>query len=1292
MTTPGDTATKTHPDSARDGVLSWSFGGLLVTQFLGALNDNMFRWLVIPIGMLAFGEARALMLGTVLFTAPYLVLANFAGFLADRFDKRRVIVWCKVAEIVLMVLGIVGIATGSVWFLFVVVMLMGSQSALFGPAKFGSIPEMVRADRISAANGVMGLITVTSAALGTFAGLALYEGNRAAIIECLKGTGVSGWEGLGKLWPLLAAYVGTAAVGWAASLLIRPLAAADPSRRLSKNPVRETYRDLRFLVSKTALLRAALGIAFFWMLASLAQSNITLFGKYVFGLGQTGVGVMLVVLVVGMAAGSVSAGLLSRGRVELGLVPLGVGVIIGSSVLLCLVGTHVPTPELAEAALLDIRDVADSAAFWWCCAFLFTLGMGAGFFNVPLESFLQHKSESQTRGTVLAAANFLAFSMMIVSSCLFYLMREVMKLSSSQIFLMAGLLSVPVLLYVVWLLPYATVRFAVWLVSLVFYRLKVVGRENIPEQGGALLVCNHVSRLDGPLLLLACPRAVRIIADVDFFKGRILKWMAKVYNVINLHAAMGPKEIVRALKTAREAAENGELVCIFPEGELTKTGQLGEFQRGMMRIIEGSTIPVIPVNLGGLWGSIFSYSEGKLFWKRPTTWPYPVTVRFGKPLTGPESVYEIRQAVEHLGVETVENQPLKQLVPPRRFLRRCRRNLSRVKIADSSGAELTGGKLLAGSLVMKRLLHRHVFSPGEQMVGVLLPPTVAGAVINAAIALSRKVAVNLNYTLSEKDINHCIRAAGIKHIITSRKFMERLSFKLEAEPIYAEDLKEKVTKTDQAVAAAQAYGMPTFLLERLHGLTKIRPDDVLGIIFTSGSTGEPKGVMLSQNNVMSNIESTDALFHWKSTDSIMGIMPFFHSFGFTLSLWMTLTTEIRAVFHFNPIDARTVGKLCEAHKVSILMGTPTFLRAYLKRCTPEQMAHLELAVVGAEKLPRELADEFQKKFGVLPTEGYGATELSPLAAANVPKSRTGADKEDGLKFGTVGRAIPGTSVRVVDPDTGEELGPSAPGILQFSGPNVMLGYLNQPQKTAEVIKDGWYHTGDIGTIDEAGFITLTGRLNRFSKIGGEMVPHVKIEEQLREIVKGDFPEDENLEAALAVTSVPDEKKGEKLVVLHKPLPRSVDEILKKFDEQNLPNLWRPAGLFRASGVRPHPGDGQAGFKRHQRNRPREVRPPKSPEPEELINAAKKRAAHEVCGSSDSRLLRARLFLKTAGRVCLRAVGHEKKSRTARAPRLLTTTLRASSSRADCRTTRSKTRQRSRLRAKTPTQAGTPNNQ
>lgn len=1138
------------------GLLSRSFLGLLVTQFLGAMNDNMFRCLVIPIGMLILpkdDKGMSLALGTIVFALPYLLFANRAGFLADRFDKRQVIVACKVAEILLVAAGVVALAFGSVLMLFLILMAMGIHSTIFGPPKFGSIPEIVRHDRISAANGVMGLVSVMATAGGMFIGSVLYEFNKPLLDSLILKVGQpSFWD----LWPITLVLVGTAVVGTIASLLIQHLPAANPERPFTKTPYRETWSDLKYLASHGGLLRASLGISFFWLLASLVQNNIYLFGESVLHADKIVVGVMLVLLVVGVALGSASAGFLSRGRIELGLVPLGVMGIIGGSVMLCLVGASTSLPDSVSTHKLS--EIASYGSFWLSCGFLFVLGFGAGMFNVPLESFLQGRSDREKCGTVIAGANFLAFSFMIVSALLFYFMSNTLRLSSNQIFLVAGLLSVPVLIYVVWLLPYATVRFVVWIISLAFYRLKVYGRENIPEEGGALLVSNHVSRLDGPLLLIASPRPVRILADMDFFKGRLMGWIAKVYEIIPLNPNMGPKGIIQALRTAREAAENGELVCIFPEGELTKTGQMGEFQRGMMRIIEGSNIPVIPVNLGGLWGSIFSYSPHRLFWKFSTTWPYAVSVSFGQPMMKPKNAFQVRQAVEHLGGDPVDQQTSTTLLPARRFLRRCRRNLSRVKVADSSGAQLTGGKLLAGSLMMKRILHRHVFGPDENTIGVLLPPTVAGTVINAAIALSRKIAVNLNYTLSEKDINHCIREAGIKHIITSRKFMEKLPFNLNAELVYAEDLKEKSTTLDKAVAGFQGFVMPTLILERWLGLTKIRQNDVLGIIFTSGSTGEPKGVMLSQRNVMSNIDSTDALFHWRPTDSIMGIMPFFHSFGFTLSMWMTLTTDIRAVFHYNPIDARTIGKLCEEHQVSIMMGTPTFLRSYLKRCTPEQLKWLELVVVGAEKLPLELAQEFEEKFGVFPTEGYGATELSPLAAANVPKKRTGSTDEVGQKFGTVGRVIPGSMVRVVDPDTGEVLGANQQGVLQFAGPNVMLGYLNQPEKTKEVIQDGWYYTGDIGTIDEEGFITLTGRLNRFSKIGGEMVPHVKIEEHLRAILKADFPEDENLEAALAVTSVPDEKKGEKLVVLHKPLPRSVEEILKQFDEENLPNLWRPS--------------------------------------------------------------------------------------------------------------------------------------
>jgi acyl-[acyl-carrier-protein]-phospholipid O-acyltransferase/long-chain-fatty-acid--[acyl-carrier-protein] ligase len=344
------------------------------------------------------------------------------------------------------------------------------------------------------------------------------------------------------------------------------------------------------------------------------------------------------------------------------------------------------------------------------------------------------------------------------------------------------------------------------------------------------------------------------------------------------------------------------------------------------------------------------------------------------------------------------------------------------------------------------------------------------------------------------------------------------------------------------------------ILERTFGLLDIAVNDLMAIIFTSGTTGEPKGVMLSHENVGSNIDVASQLFQLRETDTVLGVLPFFHSYGFTGGLWLVLALPPRGVYHFSPLDAGTIGTLCERHRVTIMMAAPTFLRLYLRRCQPEQFQTLDMVVLGAEKMPPELAQAFQDKFGVRPFEAYGTTELSPMAAINVPALRSTEASRAAEKEGSVGRAIPGTSARIVDPDSNVERGPNEPGMLLIRGPNVMLGYLNKPEKTAEVIRDGWYVTGDIAKIDEEGFITIVDRASRFSKIGGEIVPHLKLEECLQFILADGSHQDE-LKAV--VTAIPDPKQGERLVVLHTALAIPVDRILLRLSEMGLPNLWIP---------------------------------------------------------------------------------------------------------------------------------------
>ena len=529
-------------------------------------------------------------------------------------------------------------------------------------------------------------------------------------------------------------------------------------------------------------------------------------------------------------------------------------------------------------------------------------------------------------------------------------------------------------------------------------------------------------------------------------------------------------------------------------------------------------------------------------------------------------------------------------IPPRAFLRECKRAGGTRKVVDSTGAELSGTKLLIGTLVMRSLLRTHVLADGERNVGVLLPPSVGGVLANAALAVDRRVAVNLNYTLSDEVANHCVKEAGLTHVLTSRKFLEKRPMDLAAEMVFLEDLKPKATTAVKLKAAARAM-LPVALLERSLGLHDLGPDDLLTVIFTSGSTGEPKGVMLSQANVGAVVAAIERLIHLGDPDAMLGVLPFFHSFGYTVTLWWPLCVATAGVYHVNPLDARTVGKLGEKYRPTFLVATPTFLRGYLKRCEPDQLSSLDVIIVGGEKLPADLREAWTAKFGHEPSEGYGTTELSPVVSCNIPEHRARDKQRPDTRHGTVGRPLPGVRVKLTHPETGADLtatggaatggaGGEAEGLLNVGGPTVMRGYLNQLEKTAAAVKDGWYDTGDVCRLDADGFIHITGRQSRFSKIGGEMVPHLRIEEALLGVCEKCAADDEEGSPLLAVTAVPDERKGERIVVLHRALPEPTEKILGELRETGLPNLWLPdRDAFREVAEIPVLGTGKLDLRR-----------------------------------------------------------------------------------------------------------------
>ncbi|MGL4511913.1 MAG: AMP-binding protein [Lacipirellulaceae bacterium] len=489
----------------------------------------------------------------------------------------------------------------------------------------------------------------------------------------------------------------------------------------------------------------------------------------------------------------------------------------------------------------------------------------------------------------------------------------------------------------------------------------------------------------------------------------------------------------------------------------------------------------------------------------------------------------------------------------RHLVRACKAAPGRLRAVDSIGGRLTGGDLLLKALVLRRLLLREVIGADERRVGVLLPPSTGGATVNAALALCGRVAVNLNYTASQEVVNACIRAGGIRHVLTSEKVIEKLGMKLDCEVVALESLKDRVRLTDKLAAAWGAKASGVAALERSLGIDRVTLADTATILFTSGSTGRPKGVVLSHGNVLANIRAIEQAVRLSPEDVILGILPFFHAFGYTVTLWAPIVVGMQAAYHFNPLDARQVAKLCKESGGTILLSTPTFLRSYLKRVEKEDFATIDAVIVGAEKLPGSLSDAFEERFGVRPSEGYGVTEMSPVVSVNIPPSRSSGLRVD-AREGSIGQCLPGVRARVVHPETREPLGAGAEGMLEVTGPNLMQGYLDEPEKTAEVIRDGWYITGDIARIDEEGFLFITGRQSRFSKIGGEMVPHMRVEEELQHLLSAGDQE----ELRGVVTAVPDSRKGERLVVVHLPMDRQPHEVCRALQDAGLPNLWVPS--------------------------------------------------------------------------------------------------------------------------------------
>jgi acyl-[acyl-carrier-protein]-phospholipid O-acyltransferase/long-chain-fatty-acid--[acyl-carrier-protein] ligase len=1100
-----------NPHGSYTGLLRIrGFAPLLAAAALGAVNDNLYKIVVVLMAVnlgVTSGGTDYLALAGALFVVPYLLFSGYAGWVADAFNKRTVLIVTKSFEIIVMLAAFAALSSGNLEFMLAVIFLTALQATFFSPAHYGILPELLPETELSRANGLDELCIFVAIILGTTGGGLIY----------------AQWQDQVQLIALV--LIAIATVGTVASLGIGRVPTPAESRPFVLFPWGEVYKGVQRLAADRALRLTVLGISYFWFLGALLQLGVIFFGKEALGLDDGRASLLQGAIAVGVGLGSAVAGRLSGDKVELGLVPIGsVGIGISS----LLLAWSPPSFGLALASLV-------------------LLGLAGGLFVVPLNANLQQRAPADERGRLLGTTNFLNMLGVLLASGALWLFSsdEALALSPEEMVLAIGLITFAVTVYVLWLLSDFVIRFSLWLLTHSLYRIRVVGTENLPRRGPALLVCNHVSFVDGLLVGACLQRFIRFLVYRVYYEMPGLHWVLRRMHAIPI--GENPKLITTALAKAREELKAGHVVCIFAEGALSRTGNPLPFRRGVEKILDGIDVPVIPVHLDRVWGSIFSFKDGRFLWKWPERLPLPVTVSFGKAMPATTTAWQMRQAILELGSDAVRHRRTANDLLHVRFLQTAKRHWHKQCIADSTGTQLSYWRTLVGSLALSDWFRRE--RSADEKVGVMLPASVAGVLVNLGALCAGKVPVNLNVTAGPEATESALTQCGIKTIVTSRRFVEKVKLPQRPEMVFVEDIAASVSALRKLVLATICYLLPTGLAARVFGLRRQKPDDVATVLFSSGSTGVPKGVLLSHHNLLSNVEGVVQILWIAPTDKIMGVLPFFHAFGLTGTIWVPLLSGIGAVYHANPLDAKTIGKLVAEHRATVMISTPTFCQSYLRSCEPQQLATIRHAVVGAERLPAPLAAAFQEKFGVTLMEGYGATEMGPVVAVNTTDVAHGPVRQKGHKPGTVGHPLPGVVAEVVDLETGNVLPPDREGLLLVKGPSRMLGYLDNPEKTAEVLRDGWYITGDIAALDDDGFLRITDRLARFSKIGGEMVPHAKIEELLSGLP--------GVESCV-VTAVPDTQKGERLVALYTSgngAPSA--DLWQGLSASDLPRLWLP---------------------------------------------------------------------------------------------------------------------------------------
>jgi len=1102
-------------------------------QFLSALNDNFIKNALVILVLYQIGTtsggALVALAGAVL-VVPFFFLSALGGELADKYDKAKVTRTLKLCEIPVAALGAAGflmagsgdatLVAWSVPVLFATLFLFGCGAALFGPVKFGVLPDYLEAKDVPAGNALFEAATFLAILGGTIAGgLAMTT---------------SGGTPLLPSYAVAAIIIMAALAGWLFAREMLPTGRGAPDLVITKNPLVSTFRQLGELRRQPKQWTGGLITGWFWLAGIVVLSLLPPLIKEGLGGSENVVTLSLAVFTVGIALGSFAAARASKRRPNMALVPIGA------------LGMGLVSFDIAQlAAGLPAGVAAGSLtvealfASWSGLRLILDLGLLAfagGLFIVPSFAAIQLRAGSDERARVIGAVNILHAAFMSVAA-LGLALLQAYGTPLSALFLALGIANVAVMALVLRAWGTEGLQDLGMFLFKTFLRLEVKGMENMPPAGQrAIIAPNHVSMLDAPLLFCAMPSRAAYAPDTQMSEKWWIRPFLKLVKWIPIDPTrpMGMKKLINFVK-------EGEQLVIFPEGRLTVTG-------GLMKVYDGTAdAVVVPVRIDGPERSPFGYmrkTQTRKTWFPKTTVTIlpPVKLDLDPDLKGRRRRQAAGAQMQDIMVDAAVA-TAKTDLPLFEALVRAKdtRDTGKPAVEDPLGTKLSYSRLITGAQVLALKLRGEL--KDTENVGVLLPNSAGVAVTFFALQSLGKVPAMLNFTAGLKNLRAACTAAEVKVILTSRAFLEKarlqeivdqLSDGGDIRIVYLDDVKASLTLLDKVRGKLAG---DTALVAR-------QPDDPAAILFTSGSEGNPKGVVLSHRNILSNAMQSLTRVSVNGDDKVFNVLPVFHSFGLTAGLVMPLVAGVPVFLYPTPLHYRIVPELVYQTNATILFGTDTFLNGYARSAHPYDFARVRLILAGAEAVKERTRELYMEKFGVRILEGYGVTETAPVLAINTPLAN---------KAGSVGRLSPLMEARL-EPVPGIDEG----GRLYVRGSNVMLGYLRAEKPgVLEPLEDGWHDTGDIVTIDEGGFITIKGRAKRFAKIAGEMVSLSAVEAAAAEI----WPE-----LVTAVVSVPDRRKGERLILLTSSDKPQRAEFQAHARAHGMSELAVPAEVLRVDGI------------------------------------------------------------------------------------------------------------------------------